>query len=154
MTFPELCSIAIPRFGPRWQSALARAIGAPSRTMRRLAAGQRITPAMEHRIRSALGDAKTDIPRDEWMLASAKRHRYLIHARKPRFIALIADKALQPGDLPGIVNVGPVWSLCEIVWIDAPPPEPAFGELFARAHKNLPADYAAIQRPTKRGKAK
>lgn len=138
MTLAELRKMVLPRFGPLWQSPLARAIGAPSRTVRRLAAGQRITERMEARIRGAVGEAQSTLPRDEWMIGHAKRHRYLVHTRAPRFIALIATNQLGPGDLIGIINRGPAWTLCEIVWIDAPPPAPALAKLFTQAHKELP----------------
>lgn len=138
MTLAELRHLVIPRFGPLWQSPLARAIGAHSRTMRRVAAGQQITASMEARIRGAVGEPQSALPRDEWLSARAKGHRYLVHARAPRFIALVTANQAEAGRAQGIVNRGPAWTLCEIVWIDAPPPAPALAKLFTQAHKELP----------------
>jgi len=136
-------SIALLRSAVGWQSAIARRLGIDSRTVRRwLAAGE--TPAwVDARLAELMGAA--DIapwPRDEWLLGDAfgadgRRREYLVHLQPPRFVARVveidADGEPLPEMQPADVVSGTVYVvdhfvgehetvLCEIDWIDRPPP--------------------------------
>ena len=141
LTPPELAALGTAAFGHQWQSALARTLSVSDRTVRRWAAGSSPIPdTLEDELAAALGWTKRgrpDWPRDQWIIgdgvetASNTRREYIIHTRKPRFMArVIALDELtgepQPDegdtDFSGVVfQAGPDSQFCEIVWIDPPP---------------------------------
>lgn len=144
MTPQELAAIGLASYGVNWQSPLARAIGISPRHMRRLASGESpITDGIEADIRKVLGVAEIadpDWPRDEWIVGDAPieqgtgaRREYIIHSKRPRFIARVVavddDGLPEPGEEPadiltGIVYSGAGYLISEIVWLDPPPAGP------------------------------
>lgn len=135
MTPDELRAVGASLYGPEWQSPMARALGVNPRTIRKLVAGEtRISPAMETAIRALTGAADPDAldvmrPRDAWIMGDGpvredgSRIEYLIHGRRPRFIARVAaDDGDEDADRgTGVTYSGDGYVLCEIAWIDAPP---------------------------------
>jgi hypothetical protein len=155
MTSTELRAIGLARFGPRWQSPLARAIGVDPRHIRRLAAGQlSISEGIAHAVQAALGVVDIESlawPRDEWILGDAgadNDREYLIHAHPPRFIARVVeldDDGLCDQDtdlLTGIVYTAPdgITTLCELVWLDPTPPEADLQRLLAAGAAHIAAE--------------
>ncbi len=139
LTAQELRALGLAAYGMEWQSPLARAIGVNPRTVRKWAAGEApISASAEADIRRALGaedmlDLDRIWPRDAWIVGDGaadedgRRREYLIHARRPRFIARVVAEDAEEGNtdtLTGVVYRGDGYELAEIVWID-PPPGPA-----------------------------
>ncbi len=137
MTIDELRAIGLAAYGVNWQSPLARAIGISPRHMRRLIAGESpITEGIAADIRRALGATAVDPdwPRDKWIIGDAPaeadtkaRREYLVHTRRPRFVARVVmvddDGEPEPADvITGVVYASEDYVLSEIVWIDPPPP--------------------------------
>lgn len=140
MTRDELRAIGMALYGHEWQSPLARALGVSPRYIRKLVSGEApIGASIEAEIRALTGATDPDAldrmrPRDAWIMGEGperpdgSRIEYLLHARRPRFIARIAGAA--PGmdeDADrgtGVVYGSALGDLCEIAWID-PPPGPA-----------------------------
>ena len=132
MTPIELRHLALPRYGTDWQSPLARAVVVAPRTIRRLAAGDRpITPAMEARIRTALGNTAGAPTRVEWIQGRWLKLNFMIHAMPPRFIARIIAAKDPAAPTPYPTRDGRF--LCEFQWIDAPPAAAAMAALMAAA---------------------
>jgi hypothetical protein len=137
MTPDQLRTAGMALYGPEWQSPLARALGVGARAVRKWLAGETPVPSeLAGRIRALMGvgdhlDLDRAWPRDEWISGEGmprpdgSRIEYLIHARHPRFMARIA--ADEPGlDLDadrgtGVTYGSDIFTICEIVWIDAPP---------------------------------
>jgi hypothetical protein len=122
-------------YGPEWQSPLARALGVNARSIRFWASGSRPIPEeIAAKIRNLMGvadplDLDQRHPFDDWILGDGASDReYLIHTRRPRFIARIAADDMESDDAAdrssGVTFHGggdSGYTLCEIVWIDAPP---------------------------------
>lgn len=124
-------------------SGFARAIGLQPRQMRNLLAGKSaITPGVISRINHLLGAAGApgrEWPRDAWIVGHGpepERRRYIIHMGRPRFAGRVvavdpstgaAATAEQPADTQtGICHeAGAGAAICEIVWIDPAPADPA-----------------------------
>lgn len=121
-----------------WQSAIAQRLGIDSRAVRRwLKEG--VTPAwVDARLLELMGACElSPWPRDEWVIGDAltgdgRPREYIMHIAPPRFVARIVevDKAGHPTscERPADVISGTVYNvdvstvLCEIDWIDNPPP--------------------------------
>jgi hypothetical protein len=146
MTREEFSAIGLATWGFHWRDRMGAAIGIDPVRIRRIADGEE--PAgddVEAAIRRVLGAgaiADPDWPRDAWIVGDAKddlgaRREYIMHARRPRFVARIVmvddEGRPEPGEEPADVLTGVVYAsddfvLCEIVWIDPAPPS---GELRA-----------------------
>lgn len=138
MTPAELTAAGYALFGHEWQSPLARALKVNARAVRFWVSGERQIPSgIEAEIATLMGardplDLDTAFPRDEWIvgdgipLPDGARREYVIHMRRPRFVARVADYDADPDAdrASGIVYGSADYSLCEIVWID-PAPGPA-----------------------------
>jgi len=152
LTASELRALGLARWGPEWQSPLARALRVSARTVRRWAAGTVAIPegAAEEIFVLFGGTPGTLIlPRSEWLIAEGADdeddHRlYVVHARRPRFIARIirviagtleADPDEAPADtLAGITaGIDEEHELAEIAWIDPPPVERLLETLITEA---------------------
>ena len=122
-----------------WQTAIARRLGVTARMVRYWMAGDRPIPAdMEARLAELIGaaDRRALFPRDEWLIgdtlsADGRRREYIAHLKAPRFVARIvmvdAEGLPLAEEEPADILSGVVWSsgdylLCEVAWIDAPPP--------------------------------
>lgn len=135
MTPDELRAIGAALYGAEWQSPLARALGVNPRTIRKLVSGEmRVSATLEAAIRALTGATDPDAldvmrPRDAWIVgegperADGARIEYLVHARRPRFIARVAadDGDTDADRGTGVTYSGDGYVLCEIAWIDAPP---------------------------------
>lgn len=155
MTPAELRAIGSALYGAEWQSPLARALGINARTVRKLVAGEmRVSPALQAAIRALTGATDPDAldvmrPRDEWILGDGAeredgtRIEYLVHARRPRFVARIAADDIEADTDAdrgaGVTYTGDGYTLCEVAWID-PPPGPA------ELHRLLEAACDAVER--------
>ncbi len=139
MTAPEFRALAVAIYGKNnpWRLPLAARLGVSPRTIRRWASGKSRIPV---RIVQALRaiTPTPDWPRDEWIcgeglpVTANHRREYVVHTAPPRFIARAV--ALENDDNPtndeepadnlsGIVySASPDTDLCEIVWLDPPPP--------------------------------
>lgn len=137
-TTEEFRALGLAGFGHGWQSAMARALNVNTRTVRRWASGETPVPG---RIWEALAkvtgavDAQSRWPRQEWLGAFDNEDRtYLVHTLPPRIIGRVVETAGPNTDAPaetegaadtssGIVyEIDTETLLCEIVWIDSPPP--------------------------------
>lgn len=145
MTPAELRALGLAIYGPEWQAPLARALGVNPRTVRKLAAGElAISAGMEADIRRVLGVNDPDAldkmwPRDEWIIGDSPerpdgtRAEYIVHTRRPRFIARVAADDDDADRAAGVVYQGDGYVLCEIAWIDPPPGPVALTRLLDRA---------------------
>lgn len=124
-------------------SAFARAIGLQPRQMRNLLAGKSaITPGVISRISQLLGAAGApgrEWPRDAWIVGHGpepERRQYIIHMGRPRFAGRVVavdwsngepTTAEQPADTQtgSCHEAGTDTVICEIVWIDPAPDDPA-----------------------------
>lgn len=155
MTPPELRALILA--SGLSNSEFARRIPVNYRTLTRMLAGEApIMPRTEAAIRAMLGvtDAATpDWPRDEWIMGEGpppRRREYVIHTRRPRFIArVVAIDLLQdvpepneePVDFGGVNYDAGDSRLCEIAWIDPAPADPtALRSLIDRAADQLAWD--------------
>lgn len=122
-----------------WQSEIARRLGVTARMVRYWMAGDRPIPDdMEARLAEIIGaaDLRSPFPRDKWLIGDAfggdgRRREYIAHLQAPRFVARIVmvdeDGLPLAGEEPADTLSGVVWSsddylICEIAWIDEPPP--------------------------------
>lgn len=134
MTPEDLAAIGLKLFGPRWQTALAHAIGVTPRQMRRLKAGEdAIRPAVAERVQSLA--AEQEIP-DEWLIAEgeASGGLYVAHGWAPRFVASFAVN-LEDEGLDGFeVRLGrDTYLIGSPRWLDAPPKEAVIARLVKEA---------------------
>jgi hypothetical protein len=155
-TTSEFRAFCLAPFGHEWQTPLARALGVSPRTVRRWAAGRTPIPASAWaELRKIAGADERGLPtwpRDEWIVGDGvdvggARREYIIHAHRPRFIARVVsvddDDAPTPDEgeadtLTGVVyRAGPGTLLCEILWIDPPPPEAKLETLLDQASDAL-----------------
>jgi len=117
MTPEQLEKIGWRLFGHRWQTPMSWALGVADRTVRRLVSGK--TPISE-----SLSDAILRLDaHDRWVVGDGveTRREYITHTKWPRFTGRLATDA-EVIDFDGLTYG--CWdgtTLCEIVWVDAPP---------------------------------
>ena len=122
-----------------WQSAIARRLGVDSRTVRRwLAVDGPLPEWVGEKLAELMGGvAPGPWPRDEWVVGDAvgadgRRREYVVHLAPPRFVARVValdpDGQPEQPEEPADVSSGVCYAvddatlLCEIDWIDTPPP--------------------------------
>ena len=153
MTTDELVEIGNAIFGWGWQRKIAHILDRNERTVRRWRTGELRVPdedaARLRALYAAADGEKIDgempvqpLP-PEWIIGTEahgtdeKAAEYLIHTRRPRFIARIVD-ATDPADdtAPpgGLEWTDEDWSLSNFQWIDEQPRDSiGLGDLMRRA---------------------
>lgn len=109
-----------------WQSALARALGVESRTIRRaVAAGP--SDNLARALIDLIGNSVSARVPAEWVCGDGSDGRkYLIHLRFPRFLCLILTEAEYEGfpQKSGSDYKADGQVLCAVQWIDRRPDDP------------------------------
>jgi hypothetical protein len=121
-------------YGPNWQSAMARFLNVSDRTVRRWVSG---TSGVPDWVLTALSKAP-GANHDEWILGEGSGGReYIIHAKSPKFIARLSENEKDADTKTGTVYQIGRLVLCEVNWIDAPPPNDQIDTLMNNLEKVL-----------------